>query len=195
MRVFIREGYTHANMDVIATEAGVTKQTVYAHFKNKENLFAEIVSLVATAGDDVIKAIPVQAKSLEEKLYSLGLNFIDIVTSAEGLGLTRLAIAESIRQPKLANLYYKSGSQLMLKTLSDELERQNQLGHLDVEDTVSAASYFYTMLKGNYYLKVLLNAEPMPTVSEKKRHIQECVNIFLKLYAGKNPISTRSRLS
>ena len=41
--VFLANGYDGATMEDIAVRAGVSKQTVYKHFDDKQNLFAEIV--------------------------------------------------------------------------------------------------------------------------------------------------------
>ncbi|HWN56582.1 MAG TPA: helix-turn-helix domain-containing protein, partial [Methylomirabilota bacterium] len=38
--VFSEQGYELATMDDIAERAATTKRTVYAHFENKETLFA-----------------------------------------------------------------------------------------------------------------------------------------------------------
>ncbi|RUW28933.1 TetR/AcrR family transcriptional regulator, partial [Mesorhizobium sp. M1E.F.Ca.ET.041.01.1.1] len=41
--VFCREGYAGANIDLIAAEAGVSRQTVYNHHGDKEKLFMAVV--------------------------------------------------------------------------------------------------------------------------------------------------------
>jgi len=41
---FVRSGYQGATLDLIAAEAGFTKGAVYAHFRNKEALFLELLA-------------------------------------------------------------------------------------------------------------------------------------------------------
>jgi AcrR family transcriptional regulator len=45
--LFVSYGFRHTSMEGIAAEAGVAKTTAYAHFPNKEVLFAAVVEHVA----------------------------------------------------------------------------------------------------------------------------------------------------
>jgi len=42
-QLFCEHGLHLVSMDMVANAAGVSKQTVYSHFANKESLFAEAV--------------------------------------------------------------------------------------------------------------------------------------------------------
>ena len=44
--VFLTMGFERATMDAIASRAGTTKRTLYAHFEGKEALFLAVVDLV-----------------------------------------------------------------------------------------------------------------------------------------------------
>jgi AcrR family transcriptional regulator len=43
-KLFTKYGYKKVSMDEIASEAGVTKKTVYSHFKDKDSLFEYFVN-------------------------------------------------------------------------------------------------------------------------------------------------------
>ena len=44
-RLFIQSGFDGTSMDQIATEAGVSKLTVYSHFGDKESLFLSLIHI------------------------------------------------------------------------------------------------------------------------------------------------------
>src|SRR5216684_4491720 len=43
-RVFLREGYGHASIDKVASEAGDSTRTIYERFKNKADLLAAVIT-------------------------------------------------------------------------------------------------------------------------------------------------------
>src|SRR5579863_4183001 len=47
LRLFLEQGFGATSMDAIAREAGVSKATLYAHVKSKEELFAAITATCA----------------------------------------------------------------------------------------------------------------------------------------------------
>ena len=47
-RVFLQHGYAGTSMDRVAAEAGVSKQTIYSHFQDKEGLFTALIERITT---------------------------------------------------------------------------------------------------------------------------------------------------
>ena len=192
--LFPKLGFEKTTMDAIALHADVTKQTVYSHFRSKEQLFIRLIDNLCREG---IKQKPIRQqtkKQFEELLYDIGFNLLTLITSVEGMAVTRLVLAESSRYPKLAKLYYESGSQRIMKLLAEFLDGQNARGIICIPNTQSAAAYYFALLKGQYFLRMTLGVPPIPSLKEKRAHVREVVAIFMRLYGGKNPIRTLSSL-
>lgn len=194
IQLFLKNGYAKTSMDAIALRAKVTKQTVYSHYTSKDALFTAIINELAQKHSPSAQPQTGKRQSVEERLYEMGLNFLNMVSSSEGLSSARLVIAEAHRYPKLAQRYYENGSRRILNLLAAYLEQENKDGRLHIPVPGSAASYFFSMLKGNYYLRVLLNIKPLPSAGEKESHVRECVDIFMRLYGGKDAMRTRNIL-
>lgn len=192
-QLFLEHGYAHTTMDMIAKAARVTKQTVYAYFPDKNTLFEQmIVGLCERYVSAEALTLPKQPLKLQ--LFTIGMALADLFTHPDVIAATRLVIAESQHHPKLAQLYYESGTQRVVAALSMFLQQQNDTGALRITNTASAASHFFALLKGQYYLRMMLGAKPFPARREKEQHIHEAVEIFLRVYAGSSPLNTRSAL-
>ena len=191
-KLFLKHGYSNTSMDAIAEAAHVTKQTVYAHFKSKDGLFTYMVSHLCDRHTPPESMLKDSEKPLEEALFEIGLGFLNMITSAEGLLATRLVIAEATKHPKLAQRYYEDGTLRMVTMLAEFLNLQRSRKILSISDTVSAASYFFAMLKGQHHVRMLLGIKPIPPAKTKAAHVQETVRIFMKIYGGSTPMHTRS---
>lgn len=194
IELFPKLGYDKTTMDDIAAKAGVTKQTVYSHYKSKDQLFTQMVDALCHRGVRHAPLAGAKSRSFESLLLEVGLNLLTLITSKEGMAVTRLVIAEAGRYPKLARLYYESGTQRIMQLLAQFLDEQNARGSIVIPNTESAAAYFFALLKGQYFLRMILGVPPIPSEREKKAHVKEVVAIFLALYGGKKPMHTKSSL-
>jgi len=194
MDLFLQNGFSKTSMDAIAACAKVTKQTVYAHFHNKDFLFAQIITELAKKHAPPPDLLKDKNISIEKRLYDIGLAFLNMVSSKEGIAATQLVIAEAYHHQKLAQHYYESGSRRILEILGQYLEAENKRGTFKIAVPMSAASYFFAMLKGNYYIRILLNTKPRPSPGEKEAHVRECVSIFMRLYGGSDALHTKNIL-
>ncbi len=192
--LFLKDGFAKTSMDAIAKRANVTKQTVYSHYTNKDQLFTRMISELCNRHIQTSASHTYVKKPFEQLLYEVGAGLLTLITSPEGMAATRLVVAEAGRYPKIARLYYENGTQRIMHLLAQFLDQQNAMGAINIPDTNSAASYFFAMLKGQYFLRMTLNVTPIPTQKERDAHVRETVAIFMHLYGGKKPMHTRSKL-
>ena len=184
--VFLRSGYVGTNMDELAALSGVSKQTVYKHFGNKEALFVELVTtMTRDAGDRVHNEVelPLGAGELEEFLVTYGLRQLDIVLTPRLLQLRRLVIGEVGRFPALAAALWESGPARAIESLATVFERLTERGLLGVEDTAVAASQFnWLIMSGPLNEVMLLGDAAVPTTADLRRHAVAGVRVFLAAY-------------
>jgi TetR/AcrR family transcriptional repressor of mexJK operon len=92
---FLRNGYLGTSMDEIAALAGVSKQTVYKHFADKQRLFTDIIlatsdQVVGELVEHAASALP-QTGDVEKDLGQLARQLIAAICQPEVLRLRRLA--------------------------------------------------------------------------------------------------------
>ncbi|MDN5864993.1 MAG: TetR/AcrR family transcriptional regulator [Gammaproteobacteria bacterium] len=190
--VFLREGFESASMEAIASEAGVSKQTIYNHFGGKEDLFRAMVEhRCAVMGEELDKGILAHGDDVEQVLVTFGQNLLDVMLSPEAMWMKRLLQSEGSRHPQLAEAFYRLGADATAHRLAGYLEEQNRKGSLAVRDPRIAAEQFASMLPGHLRLRHLIGLAAPPTREECRRRVVNAVQLFLE---GARPRTERRRL-
>jgi AcrR family transcriptional regulator len=104
LRAFLSKGYS-ANMDAIAAEGGVSKQTVYTYFKDKESLFAALVDRLMdrfVSAGMTAELMALEPPAFFRTMIQIAFQRMD---DPEYVGLIKVILAESGRSPELADLY------------------------------------------------------------------------------------------
>jgi AcrR family transcriptional regulator len=132
-------------MDEIAAAAAVSKQTVYKHFGDKEQLFSEIV---LTTIDQYVEPYYISLEhlsdtdDLEKALRDLARQLLDGVMHPTVLQLRRLVIGEAGRFPQLGRTYYERGPGRSAAALATAFAGLAARGLLKLDDPAIAASHF-----------------------------------------------------
>lgn len=178
--LFVDKGYS-VSIDEIAERAGVVKQTVYARFKSKEDLFGAVIRAVA---DELVAPLsaPDSGRSVRDRLTAIGEQYQRVILEPKRIRMARLMIAEATSFPALARRYFESGPSYVCGRLSDYLARATERGELTIEDPTLAASQFLGLLKGVNHLGALLGVENAENDLQRKRRLAAAIDAFLKLY-------------
>ncbi len=147
--VFVAKGYDGTSMEEIATKAGVSKQTIYKHFSDKDNLFAEIVLATTRQVDNVVGLVAHSlndTKDLTRDMERLARAFLEALMNEELLQVRRLVIANAERMPSLGRDWYDQGFGRVLEMLAACFKKLADKKYLRIEDPLLAANHFSGVL-------------------------------------------------
>ena len=170
-------------MQFVAARAGASKETLYRHFCNKEELFAEILRRRSARitgrqdGELDMNGTP------REVLGRLGRNLLEFLTLADSLSFSRIMVAEATRAPELGRMFYVQGPARGHRQLASYLGRATQRGELRCPAPELAAKLFLGSIVANHLILGLFAPGLEPFEAEKMRaHVEEAVELFLARY-------------
>ncbi|MCG8436204.1 MAG: TetR/AcrR family transcriptional regulator [Gammaproteobacteria bacterium] len=175
--LFLREGYGRLTMDRVLAEVGGSKRTLYRHFKKKDELFAAIVAKVS---DRVLAALePAPGRGdIRETLVTMGIKYLNVLLSPEGLALYRAMVSEAPHFPELSKSFFANGPGRASRHLAKFIRDQAAAGRLQVDDPQLVASQFLGAVRGDVHLAAVLAARK-PTKAAIKQAVEQAVEAFL----------------
>lgn len=180
-RLFLQQGLQGTSMDAVAREAGVSKQTVYAHFKSKEELFrACIKAKIVSYGFDEGR-LPV-GEDKRERLLLLVKRFMALIFDPEVVAMHRVVAGEAPSYPQVASLFFESGPAAVKRAVGQCLDRMVADGELDVPDIEHASWLLPNMAFGKFHVQLQLGLIDRVPEDVLDRHLRQAVDDFLRLY-------------
>ena len=169
MQEFLARGYAATSMDRVAAAAGVSKATVYSHFKDKEGLF---IGMIQHMKEQKFNAIfgPLESHPMEgtpqEVLKRIALGMLNAITSDPmAISFMRLVMAESERFPQLAKAFVTQTPTSALKLIGRYLKEQPDLHLPDPE--VAARIFIGTLIHYVIFQEMLLGKDILPMERER----------------------------
>ena len=184
---FLGARYDVVTMDDIADAAGVSKQTLYAYFGTKDQLFVALVTAMTSGtADAVIADAPAtlpDGQDLETHLVALLRRQLAGVLQPRMLRLRRMVIGEVHRFPELARAVYEHGPQRAVDTLTELLGDAHARGLLDVPDPRRSAIQLNWLVMGEPVNRAMfLGDDATPAAHEARTHVETAVRTFLRAH-------------
>ena len=180
--LFMRHGYDGSSMDAIAAEAGVSKLTVYSHFTDKETLFSAAVKAKCEEQLPELLFELAEDAPIETLLLNIGRSFHGLINSRESIELHRLMVTQATQNPKLSQLFYEAGPQLVLNEMERLLSQADKAGKLRIAKPQNAADQFFSLIKGGANFRLLIGCCGPQTGETAELHVRDVVELFMRAY-------------
>lgn len=181
--LFLSNGFQGTSVDQIAASAEVSKQTVYKHFGDKQELLLAIVSDALES--TVTPFLPRIARlgdtaDLEAELIALGEDYLRAVLQEPVVQLRRLVVGEANRVPALARQYYEQAPARTLAAFADRFAALHDRGLLSAPEPALAAEHFAFLIVGRCIDQALFCGGPAVLAAiDVDRHVRAAVHVFL----------------
>lgn len=178
--LFIEKGYSGTSMDMVAKHAGVSKQTVYSHYNNKDVLFTSVIDRKCEEYQFDSEHIDNPDINLKTTLCNVANQFVDLLQDAGVIGMYRVVIGEVGSNPHVAKLFYEAGPQKSIDALCHYLCNSEELS-LNHEQSYYWTIHFFNLLKGEFHMRSLLGLDYQLSESQQKAEVEMVVIQILSL--------------
>lgn len=180
--LFLTHGYHGSSMNKIAQQAGVTKLTIYNHFKDKENLFS--CAITATC-EESIAARPLTLDAdcdFQQAFFHACELALNVINLPEALKLEHLLLELAAEQNPLVHQFYNASHQRMYLVWQDFFQQAVELKFIQANDFEKQTDLILSLLLGVRHREVLLGIRQPPTAAEKRHIILDSIQLFLLKY-------------
>jgi AcrR family transcriptional regulator len=179
---FMKSGYAASSTLEIATRARVSKRELYALVGNKQEMLVACIS--ARARRLQLPAdlpVPQDRESLAHVLASFGTQLLSETTDPTVTAVFRLAIAEAIHAPEVAQAVDSIGRETTRAALRQIMARAQASGLLNGRPA-ELAEQFGGLLLGNLMVSLLLGVAERPNSRQVAARARDATIAFLQLH-------------
>src|SRR6267154_1330220 len=179
---FTKSGYATTSTLEIATRARVSKRELYALVGNKQEMLVACISARARrlqVPTDL--PVPHDREALAHVLASFGTQLVREITDPAVIAVFRLAIAEAVHAPEVAQALDSIGREASRAALREIMARAQASGLLNGR-LAELAEQFGGLLWGNLMVSLLLGVAERPNSREAAARARGATAAFLQLH-------------
>ncbi len=183
-RLFLERGFAGTSTDAIASEAGVSKQTLYVYYSSKEELLVDVMRHLIHEDPQnrlpTVDEVPLgTSDEVRRALSSLAQGLVANLMQPDYLALIRVVIAETPRLPQLGPLFRSALPERVLANVSAILEGAQQGGVIGAVDADAASRMLVGALLTYAILDGLLVGDG-PLRPPAPERVEAVVDLFMK---------------
>ena len=176
LEVFAEKGFAAAKLDEIAKRAGVSKGTLYLYFKDKEELFRDVVRDTVVPNVDMLRDNLIQTGMPFAELIRLFMaHFVEVTNRVPVGAVAKMVISESRNFPKLAKVWHDEVVFKALGSVTALIEMAQARGEVRAGDArLHAFTLMGPMLMGVIYRETLepIGGEPLDLGALMRQHAE-----------------------
>jgi AcrR family transcriptional regulator len=184
MRVFCRRGLHKTNLEEVATEAGISKGTIYLYFKNKEDLFIATAQRLVPTAQELSTELRRGRRDGEGESFSRSLHRQAQIVyrrccTPEYRAFFSMVMAETLRYPEWGELYFRRVLLELNRRVAEIFAQAMATGECREVDPVLASRAFAGMFLAMALSQEHLGGKKFTPFSETKI-VNTLAGIFLR---------------
>jgi AcrR family transcriptional regulator len=180
---FMKSGYASTSTLEIATRARVSKRELYAVVGNKQEILIACIRARATRLKvPADMPVPHDRATLAQVLASFATQLLREITDPTVIAVFRLAIADAVRAPEVAQALDSIGREASRAALRQIMSQAQESGLLEGRPA-ELAERFSGLLWGNLMISLLLGVAERPSSREVATRARDATAAFLHLHS------------
>ncbi|MBI1389326.1 MAG: TetR family transcriptional regulator [bacterium] len=167
LKTFSRNGLSGSSTRAIAKEAGVNEVTLFRHFGNKKNLFAEVIQRYS-AIPDIDEARGAPDEPLPRRLDELGKRIIAILDQRKNM--IAILLSDASKNKAQAKTMLECGPGQVLAHLTEWFEQEKERGEMRDLDPECVARAFMGMFFMTVLMQKILPGDSVMPIDLDKAH-------------------------
>lgn len=177
--LFLRDGYASTSMNNVAIHAEVAKQTLYANFPTKKELFAAVIGRRSANHPEVPSDLDLDAADLRIALVEVGVAFLAQIYSPGQVELFQTVVAESRQFPELGELMIRGPFAETPRMIATFLRDRALRGELRLTDVDEGTAMFTSLLKADAHSRLIFSQHVDTSTSALRAFAARAVDLFL----------------
>lgn len=181
-KLFLDNGLKQTSMEGVAKLSGVSKQTIYSHYSNKDALFSAVIARKCKEYMIENEHLADNEKCLRTALTHIATKFLALFHDPAFISIYSTIIAEARNAPRVAELFYDAGPLASKIALADVMFDLSD-GRLSKGDASKLSIDFFNFLKGELHTRSLMNLDFSLNEDQRKVYVKCVVDKTMCLFA------------
>lgn len=184
LELFAMHSLDAVTMDAVAEAAGVSKQTVYSHFCDKDTLFeATVTAMSEQMIPTALSAGGTSNEPLDGRLSKIGITFLSMILSVKVANMGHSLPAALRGNKSLGLRFYNAGPGRTRTMLAAIISAAVAAGELTVDSAELAADDLVSLWEGSLAAQIAFGVVEPVSTREIRRRAKRGTQVFLRAYA------------